>query len=171
MEYTDEEWIIAVATLEQWQLSAARPNRIAWLSDLVRLEITLWNLVDRRLRDEHGLPLAYFWPLHEVGASGRDHLRVGELAAALRLTVGGTSKVVDRIAARGLLRREADTLDRRASRVVLTEAGRATLAAASVTYNAALAVALDAALSPEEQHEMLRLTRQLLATAGSATPA
>ena len=50
---------------------------------------------------------------------------------ALRITVGATSKLVDRIEATGLIRRELDADDRRASRVALTDAGRQALAAAS----------------------------------------
>lgn len=89
-------------------MSAVLPSRIEWLSDLVRLEITLWNRIDARLRDEHDLPLAFFWPLYVIGRSRDESLRVGELATALGLTVGGTSKIVDRIERAGLLRREPE---------------------------------------------------------------
>lgn len=138
------------------------PSRIEWLSDLVRLEITLWNRVDTRLRAEHGLPLAYFWPLYVVGRSPQESMRIGELARALRLTVGGTSKIVDRIVKAGFLRRESDAADRRASRVALTDGGRHTLEAASLTYETELAAALDAALNADEQHRMHLLIGRLL---------
>ncbi len=36
------------------------PSRIQWLSDLIRLEIVLWERLDTRLRAKHDLPLAYF---------------------------------------------------------------------------------------------------------------
>lgn len=146
-------------------------NRIEWLSDLVRLEITLWNRIDTRLRGEHGLPLAFFWPLYVVGRSSDASLRVGELAAALGLTVGGMSKIVDRIEHAGLLRREPDAADRRASRVVLTDAGRDSLGAASATYEAEMATVLDAALSTDQQHDLHRLVRRLLSGTGVGEPA
>ena len=57
--------------------------RIQWLSDLVRLEIGLWNRIDAKLRVEHGLPLAYFESLYFIGHSLDRSLRVGELAAAV----------------------------------------------------------------------------------------
>ena len=152
-------------------MSTPPPGRIAWLSDLVHLEITLWNRVDARLRAEHGLPLAFFWPLYVVGRTGDGRLRVGELAAALGLTVGGTSKLVDRMAGAGLLRREPDAADRRASRVVLTDAGRVCLAAAGQTYETELATVLDAALSAEDQRSMHRLVRRLLDSADPGDPA
>ncbi|HVX29503.1 MAG TPA: MarR family transcriptional regulator [Nitrolancea sp.] len=151
-------------------MNAIPPSRIDWLSDLVRLEITLWNRVDARLRDEHDLPLAYFWPLYVVGCSSDGSLRVGELATALRLTVGGTSKIVDRIERIGLLRRAPDAADRRASRVALTDAGRDILAAAGATYDAEMAALLDTALSPDQQREMHALVRHLLATTDAAEP-
>ncbi len=141
------------------------PNRIEWLSDLVHLEIVLWNRIDSRLRDEHDLPLAFFWPLYVVERSSGGSLRVGEVATALGTTVGGASKIVDRIEGAGLLRRESDPADRRASRVTLTDAGRRKLSAASETYEAEMATVLDAALSPDQQHHMHCLVRCLLKSA------
>jgi MarR family transcriptional regulator, organic hydroperoxide resistance regulator len=152
-------------------MDAAPLSRIEWLSDLIRLEITLWNRVDTRLRAAHGLPLAFFWPLYVVGRTDNESLRVGELARELGLTVGGTSKIVDRIAAAGFLRREPDALDRRASRVVLTPIGRNTLEAASRTYEAEMTTLLDAALSAEDQQHAHRLIRRLLEATDPGDPA
>jgi DNA-binding MarR family transcriptional regulator len=147
------------------------PSGIEWLSDLVRLEFTLWNRIDERLRAEHGQPLAFFWPLYVVGHSAAESLRIGEIAGTLGITVGGASKIVDRLARAGFLRRAPDATDRRASRVVLTDAGRSFLAAASQTYEAEMTTLLDATLSPAQQREMQRLFRQLLDTLDSGTPA
>ena len=95
---------------------------------------------------------------------------MGDLARALRITVGGASKLVDRVAAAGLLRREADGADRRASRLVLTPAGAHRLAAASATHDAEMAAVLDAALSADDQHRLHALVARLLA-ATDASPA
>ena len=137
-------------------------GRIEWLSDLVRLEIALWNRIDTRLREEHDLPLAFFWPLYVVERSPDGSLRVGAVAEALGLTVGGASKIIDRIVSAGLLRREVDPADRRASRVALTDAGTQTLDAARETYEAAMAIVLDASLSLVEQDCMHSLVRRIL---------
>lgn len=144
-------------------MNSTPPSRIEWLSDLVRLEIALWNRIDARLRDEHGLSLAFFWPLYVVGRSSGG-LRVGEIAEALGLTAGGASKIVDRVERMGLLQREPDPEDRRASRVVLTDAGRSTLDSASETYEIEMAKMLDAALSADQQQWMYDLVRRLLAS-------
>jgi DNA-binding MarR family transcriptional regulator len=140
-------------------------NRIEWLSDLVRLEIRLWNRIDARLRDEHDLPLAFFWPLYVVERSSGGSLRVGEVATALGLTVGGASKIVDRMEGAGLLSRESDPADRRASRVTLTDAGRRKLDAACETYEVEMATVLDASLSLDQQQCIHSLVRCLLESA------
>lgn len=137
-------------------------NHIRWLSDLVRVEITLWNRIDVRLRQEHGLSLAFFETLYFIEDSPDGALRVGNLARALRITVGAASKLVDRVDAAGLIRRELDAEDRRASRVALTDAGRHMLTQASTTYAAELAAALDPALSVDEQESLHALVQRLL---------
>ncbi len=47
-----------------------------------------------RLKKEHELPLAFFEPLYFIERSHGGSLRVGDLARALRITVGATSKLV-----------------------------------------------------------------------------
>lgn len=152
-------------------MSATPPSRIEWLSDLIHLEITLWNRIDACLREKHDLPLAFFWPLYVVDHSHDGSLRVGELARALGLTVGGTSKIVDRIENAGLLLREPDAADRRASRVVLTDEGRRKLGAASETYETEMTAVLDAALSADQQRRMHSLVKRLLDATGAGKPA
>lgn len=140
-----------------------RQNHILWLSDLIRVEIALWDRVDARLRREHNLSLAFFEALYFTGGSPDGALRVGHLARALRITVGATSKLVDRVEAAGLIRRELDADDRRASRVILTAVGKQTLAAAGTTYAAELATVLDATLAADEQEHLHTLVKRLLA--------
>ena len=146
------------------------PSRIRWLSDLIRLEIALWDRINTRLHQEHDLSLAFFESLYFIGHSPDGSLRVGDLARALRITVGATSKLVDRIEATGLIRRELDAHDRRASRVALTDAGRQRLAGASTSYTAELASVLDATLSADEQHLLHNLIRRLLAAVENGEP-
>jgi MarR family transcriptional regulator, organic hydroperoxide resistance regulator len=137
-------------------------NRIPWLTDLIRLEIVLWDRINAQLKAEHDLSLAFFEALYSVGQAPEGNLRVGDIARALRITQGATSKLLDRIEAAGLICREADTDDRRASRIALTECGRQALATASTTYEAELASMLDTTLSAEEQQHMHTLVRRLL---------
>jgi len=144
------------------ETSVTPPNRIEWLRDLIGLEIVLWDRINARLKAQHDLSLAFFESLYFIGRTPDGSLRIGDLARALRITVGATSKLVDRIEAAGLIRRELDADDRRASRVALTEAGRQKLAESSTTYAAELATMLDATLSATEQQQLHTLVKRLL---------
>jgi len=141
----------------------AHVSGVAWATDLVRLEIALWDRVDARLRGAHELPLAFFESLLFISRVPQGSMRVGDLARALRVTVGGTSKLVDRIERAGLIAREADPDDRRASRVALTTAGRRKLTAAVKTYEAEVAAIVGGVLSREEQRRMSDYVSRLLA--------
>ncbi|GAA0897163.1 hypothetical protein GCM10009557_71640 [Virgisporangium ochraceum] len=145
-------------------------DRVQWLTDLVRLEILLWNRVDAGLKRSHDLPLAYFEALHMISRSPDRGLRIGDLATLLRVTVGGTSKLVDRIGSAGLVRRVADEADRLASRIVLTPKGRRALAAATRTYATDLAATLDPVLTGNQQQQFHGLVRRLLAAADPISP-
>lgn len=63
-------------------------------SELGRLETGLRAAVERRLRADHGQSLSTFEFLRVI--SGRARCRVHDIAAELSITVGGTSKIVDR---------------------------------------------------------------------------
>jgi DNA-binding MarR family transcriptional regulator len=145
---------------------ATAANGVAWATDLIRLEIALWDRVDARLREAHELPLAFFEALFFVSRAPRGSMRVGDLARALRVTVGGTSKLVDRIESAGLIARQPDPDDRRASRVALTTTGRRKLTAAAKTYEAEVAGIVGGVLSPEEQRQMTDSVARLLASLG-----
>ena len=63
--------------------------------DLVRLETELWNRVEARVQQVHGVPLAWLEIMQVVGATA--DCRVLDIARALSITVGGASKVVDKV--------------------------------------------------------------------------
>jgi len=145
-------------------------NPIQWLSDLIRVEIVLWNRINARLLQAHDLSLAFFESLYSMAQSPDGTLRIGELARSLRITVGATSKLVDRMEAAGLIRRQLDAEDRRASRVVLTDAGKQALAAASTTYTVELAALLDTTLTTDEQQHLHTLVKRLLTVTDHGEP-
>jgi DNA-binding MarR family transcriptional regulator len=143
-------------------VAAGEIDGVAWATELVRLEIALWDRVDARLREAHELPLAFFESLLFISRAPGGSMRVGDLARALRVTVGGTSKLVDRIERAGLIARQPDPDDRRASRVALTTAGKRRLTAAVKTYDAEVAGILGGVLRPEEQRQMSDYVSRLL---------
>lgn len=65
--------------------------------ELVSLEIELWDGVEGRLRAEYDLPLTSFEVLHLLRQ--QPARRIQDIAEKFSITVGGTSKVVDRLEA------------------------------------------------------------------------
>ncbi len=108
----------------------------ALFTDLVRLETRLYNALDARLKAEHDLPLGQFEFLRFIAS--RDSARVFDLAGEMAITVGATSKAVDRLESAGRIRRTANPADRRSSLVEITAAGRRALETATPTVEAEL---------------------------------
>ncbi len=120
--------------------------------ELVRLEIELWDAVDARLLADHGLTLGRFLPMQVLAR--RPGCRVQDIAEELAITVGGASKVVDRIAAAGHCVRRPNPGDRRSSLIELTPAGERVLAAATASYTGELDRRLGGALGRAEVRDL-----------------
>jgi DNA-binding MarR family transcriptional regulator len=117
-------------------------------SDLIRFETELWNAVDSRLRAEFDLPLARFEPMQVIERV--PGCRVYDIAAELSITVGGTSKLVDRIEAAGHCRRVANPFDRRSSLIELTAAGRRLLVKAAKVFEEELQARIGSVVSSRQ---------------------
>ena len=128
-------------------------------SDLIRFETELWNVVAARLRSEHQLELTWFEPMQVI--AGEPDCRVQDVVEALSITVGGASKLVDRIEAAGFCRRRENPADRRSSFIDLTPKGRHLLAAASRTFAKEVELRLRIPLSPQRFQEFARTILQL----------
>ena len=90
--------------------------------------------LDAELRSEHELPLnAYDVLLRLARAPGR-RLRMTDLAERVLLSPSGLTRVVDRLVAEGLVRRERFDGDARVMMAQLTDKGRAVLRRAARTH-------------------------------------
>ncbi len=134
------------------------------------MEIALWDRVHGHLRQRHRLGLAEFEGLYALDAAADENLRVGALARALGITMGGASKLVDRLVAGGLVTRVTDADDRRAARLALTPTGRRRVRAAGRTYEDTVATLLDGTLSTDEQLAMHGYVTRLLAALDQEEP-
>jgi DNA-binding MarR family transcriptional regulator len=109
----------------------------AWRA-LLNAHAAITSLVERELADAGLPPLGWYdvlWPLYR--AEGR-RLRMSALAAEVTISRTGLTRLVDRIAAAGLIRREAVPEDRRGAYVVLEPAGTRMLRKMWPVYEAAL---------------------------------
>jgi DNA-binding MarR family transcriptional regulator len=98
--------------------------------------------------------------------------RVLDIARALSITVGGASKVVDRVEAGGLCRRQPNPADGRSSFISLTASGRSLLEAGNATLARTLDGLIGSALPADELAELsvtLRRLRQHLSASRLAT--
>jgi MarR family transcriptional regulator, organic hydroperoxide resistance regulator len=135
-------------------------------NDLIRFEIEIWNAVDARLKADFDLPLTQFEPMSVMDRTPA--CRVYDIAAELGITTGGTSKLVDRIEARGYCRRLPNPDDRRSSLVELTAEGRKVFADAGQAFDEELQRWLGASV-PERTLRQFAATLARLRSAGQQT--
>ncbi len=107
----------------------------AWRGFL-RAHVELVRTLDAELRARHGLPLAWYDVLVVLDDAPGRRLRMADLSAAVLLTPSGVTRLVDRMSAAGLVRREPCPSDGRGSFAVATGEGVARLDEARVTHRA-----------------------------------
>jgi MarR family transcriptional regulator, organic hydroperoxide resistance regulator len=144
----------------------AVPDLRALFSELVRLETELWNAVEDRLGSDHGITLPFFEFMQIIAR--RPGCRVQDIAEELSITVGGTSKIVDRIEAAGYCVRHANPSDRRSSIITLTPAGKRLLPKITATVDDELSLRLESGLSERSLAHLTRILTRLRAGVRSA---
>jgi DNA-binding MarR family transcriptional regulator len=119
---------------------------------LVRCETELWNAVDARLRADFDLPLTRLEPMQVIAR--QPSCRVNDIAEELSITVGGTSKLVDRIEAAGHCVRRANPEDGRSSVIELTGAGQRVLTKAAKAFEDELETRIGSAVSARSLQQL-----------------
>lgn len=151
------------AIVAQWQRE--RPDldleAVAMVGRLGRLLVLAQRAIET-VFTRHGLRRGEFDVLAALRRSGEPfELNPSTLADTLMLSRAGMTGRVDRLESVGLVRRVADTHDRRTVRVALTPAGRE-LVDTVVTEHVANEAEILSVLTPDERRELDRLTRILL---------
>ena len=151
------------ALLDQWQRE--RPDLDVTATGILGRISRIAALVDKemdRIFQPHGLTGSDFVVLAALRRSGKPYqLTPTALSRSMMVSSGGTTKRLDRLEARGLIRRERDPADRRGTLVTLTTTGIATIdtvASAHVQNEKRLV----ATLSPNKRNTLTRLLRELL---------
>ncbi|MDH6539895.1 MarR family winged helix-turn-helix transcriptional regulator [Streptomyces lavendulae] len=114
-----------------------RVDLLGFFADLVRCETRLYNALNDRLRERHGIVTSQFEFLRFL----RDHpgARVADLAAEFAIGIGATSKGIDRLEKQAWVGRRINPSDRRSSLLDLTDDGRELVEAAEATFTSTLA--------------------------------
>jgi DNA-binding MarR family transcriptional regulator len=105
----------------------------AWRAVLRAQDATL-RAIERDLDAAGKIPLHWYDVLLELNAARGRRLRIQELAGRVVLTRTRVSRLVDRLATAGLVQRQADPEDGRASFAVITAEGRKALRDAAPVY-------------------------------------
>ena len=98
----------------------------ALFAQLVRAEIELWDSLNASLMDQLGVTLPTLHALTAIETL-QHPVRVQDISIEMSITVGATSKVVDRLERAGLVERRHNPDDRRSSVITITAAGERTL--------------------------------------------
>jgi DNA-binding MarR family transcriptional regulator len=120
--------------------------------ELVSLEIELWNGIEGRLQAEYGLALTSFEVLHLLQC--RSGVRIQDIVKEFSITVGGASKVVDRLEKAGLCERRTNPHDRRSSIIELTTGGRALVEGALAVFEDELELRIGSVISGQSVREV-----------------
>jgi len=102
----------------------------AWIN-LAQLLMLLPSALDRQLRDEAGLPHAYYLILATLSGRPGRAMRMTQLARQAGTTTTRLSHAVDALEQRGWVRRSACPTDKRGQIAELTDAGMDFLRAAA----------------------------------------
>jgi DNA-binding MarR family transcriptional regulator len=117
--------------------------------------IHVWS---RSLLHDYGLTSPQLATLRELVAS--DESTTGALTAALHLSQPTVTGILTRLQARGLVRRERSTTDRRCVRILVTDAGRELAARSPMLLRDRFREKL-ALLSAAQQTDMLAMLQQV----------
>jgi DNA-binding MarR family transcriptional regulator len=98
-----------------------RTELLAWRGLLETHALTIREL-DAELTRSHGLPLTEYDVLYQLAAAPGHRLRMMDLADAVLLTRGGVTRLVERLVARGLVKRLSNPGER-AVEAQLTDEG------------------------------------------------
>lgn len=152
-------------------MSSAKRNKTDDLSG-IHLWLVLWK-ASRAVEAQAQRSIARFGMVQSdfgvlEALLHRGPLNAKQLGEKVLLTSGSMTAAVDRLAERGLVRREDDADDRRACIVQLTAAGRRLIERAFAQHRAEMEEALEG-FPVEERRTLLPLLRQLGRTAEAST--
>jgi DNA-binding MarR family transcriptional regulator len=103
----------------------------------IRRVVALWEArADMELGGAHGLGLSDFAALHHLAEAPGGRLRRVDLARRLALTPSGVTRLLAPLERRGIVTREQDGHDARATFAVLTRSGKALVKDATATVTA-----------------------------------
>jgi DNA-binding MarR family transcriptional regulator len=134
---------------------------LAWRG-LIRLREACMREIDRRLHEAGEVSLADYGVLITLVGQPELRLRMSDLGAQRMLTPSGITRVVIRLEERGLVTREPDPEDGRASFASLTRSGLEALRRAQIVHHATVRELYLDRLAPADLRRLADLYEQAL---------
>ena len=138
------------------------PELGAWRGFL-RTHARVTRALDAQLIAEQGISLSSYEVLLFLADASGGRMRMSELADGVLLSRSGLTRLVDRLEADGLVRREECDTDARGLDAVITPQGRRRFARARRTHLSGVRQSFLEQLSDAEQRELAELWERLAA--------
>jgi DNA-binding MarR family transcriptional regulator len=142
--------------------TALSARELAVWRTFLRAHASITRQLEHELAADHMLPLPSYDVLLQLAESPHRRLRMTDLADRVLLSRSGLTRLVDRLAAEGLVDRQPCQSDARGTFTVLTEAGLARLREAAPTHLRGIEEHVTSRLSAEELDTLGELLRKLL---------
>ncbi|GIE86494.1 MarR family winged helix-turn-helix transcriptional regulator [Actinoplanes regularis] len=149
---------LALDTEPRWLTS---PEMAAWLN-LTQLLMLLPSALDRQLRDDAGIPHAYYQILATLSGAPGHSMRMTDLARLVGTTTSRLSHAVASLEQRGWMTRKACAFDKRGQIASLTEEGRSALEAFAPGHVAEVRRLIFDRLSATEIDQLREITGKIL---------
>jgi DNA-binding MarR family transcriptional regulator len=136
----------------------------AWFG-VLNAQAALVRAVDAELLAAHRLSCSSHEVLYRLARAEEGRRSIGELGASVMISPSRVSRVVDGLAALGLVERVRCPTDARVSHVVITEAGRGALPDIDRTFQRAVREHFLDRLTPTQVRQLAAIMRRLDAPA------
>jgi len=153
--------VTGVRPIELEGICPSSDERVVLFGLLLETNARLERQLGAALEEAIGLPLAWFEVLLRVHRADGGYLSMSSLATQTVYSSGGTTRLIDRIEAQGLVERHACPNDRRSVHVRLTELGSETLMRAIEVHVGHLDEFVTSKLTTEEREGLETALRKL----------
>jgi DNA-binding MarR family transcriptional regulator len=130
----------------------------------LRAHAQVMGELERELLAETGMPIAWYDVLLQLAEAPERRLRMAELADRVLLSRSGLTRLIDRLQAEGLVRREPSPEDARGTFTVLTADGMTRLRAAAPVHLAGISRHWLTHFSEDELRELAAMLRRVAPT-------
>jgi DNA-binding MarR family transcriptional regulator len=144
-------------------------RQIIW-SEFLYAHAKVGREIDAGLADAGALSMDWYDVLLTLERSPEHRLRLNELAERVLISRSGLTRLIDRIEAAGLLRRERSVQDRRGAYAVLTSEGAAALGRAWPVYERLIEDHFGKFMSDDEAPTLHRFFSKLMPAPVASEP-